>query len=146
MRAGLVAASTVIVVALTGIASFTFTYSFSIVLSPAAVHPHGPVGHSWPVRLIIGMAIMGIHLCTLRSFGVPYLSPVVPTTGVDLKDAVFRAPGGLCLPVPPADRQGGAEKAGTGAETNASGSPVREIRESIICLNRAKLTVNRPSC
>ena len=42
--------------------------------------------------VITGMAIIAIHLCTLRSFGVPYLSPIVPTTVVDLKDVVFRTP------------------------------------------------------
>ncbi|MBC7326146.1 MAG: spore germination protein, partial [Moorella sp. (in: Bacteria)] len=92
VRAGLVAAATVIVVALTGIASFTFFYSFSIafrllrftlmVLSAAL----GLLG------LISGLAVITIHLCSLRSFGVPYLSPMVPTTGVDLKDVVLRSP------------------------------------------------------
>jgi len=92
VRAGLVAASTVIVVALTGIASFTFTYSFSIAFRLLRFTLMVLSATLGLFGLIIGMAIMGIHLCTLRSFGVPYLSPVVPTTGVDLKDAVFRAP------------------------------------------------------
>ncbi|RKO66482.1 spore germination protein [Desulfofundulus salinus] len=92
VRAGLVAAATVIVVAFTGIASFTFFYSasiafrllrFTMMLLSATLGLFG---------LISGLAIIGIHLCTLRSFGVPYLSPVVPTTGVDLKDVAFRAP------------------------------------------------------
>ncbi len=92
VRAGLIAAATVIVVALTGIASFTFFYSFSIafrllrftlmVLSAAL----GLLG------LISGLAVITIHLCSLRSFGVPYLSPMIPTTGVDLKDVVLRSP------------------------------------------------------
>jgi len=92
IRAGLVAASTVIVVAMTGIASFTFAYSasiafrllrFALTILSAAFGLFG---------LISGLAIIGIHLCTLRSFGVPYLSPIAPTTGVDLKDVIFRAP------------------------------------------------------
>ncbi|MFZ5646683.1 MAG: spore germination protein [Bacillota bacterium] len=92
VRAGLVAAATVIVVALTGIASFTFSYSasiafrllrFALMVLSAALGLFG---------LICGLAVIGIHLCTLRSFGVPYLYPVVPTTGVDLKDVIFRAP------------------------------------------------------
>ncbi|SHI86539.1 spore germination protein [Desulfofundulus thermosubterraneus] len=92
VRAGLVAAATVIVVAFTGIASFTFAYSasiafrllrFTIMFLSAALGLFG---------LISGLALIGIHLCSLRSFGVPYLSPVVPMTGIDLKDVVFRAP------------------------------------------------------
>lgn len=92
IRAGLVAASTVIVVAMTGIASFTFSYSasttlrllrFSLTILSAAFGLFG---------LVSGLAIIGIHLCKLRSFGVPYLSPIAPTIGADLKDAFFRAP------------------------------------------------------
>ncbi|MGB9825295.1 MAG: spore germination protein, partial [Desulfofundulus sp.] len=92
VRAGLVAAATVIVVAFTGIASFTFTYSASIafrLLRFIIMFLSASLGL---FGLISGLAFIGIHLCTLRSFGVPYLSPVVPTTGVDLKDVLIRAP------------------------------------------------------
>ncbi|NPV71550.1 MAG: spore germination protein [Firmicutes bacterium] len=90
VRAGLVAASTVIVVALTGIGSFVLMYSASIafrllrfvlIVLAATLGLLGVIG---------GIAVIGIHLCALRSFGVPYLSPMVPTA--DLKDTVFRAP------------------------------------------------------
>ncbi|MDH7479642.1 MAG: spore germination protein, partial [Syntrophomonadaceae bacterium] len=92
IRAGLVPASTVIVVALTGICSFAFAYSasisfrllrFALTILAAVLGLFG---------LISGLATIAIHLCTLRSFGVPYLSPVVPTTTVDLKDTLYRAP------------------------------------------------------
>ena len=92
VRACLVAASTVIVVATTGIASFVISYSasfsfrlmrFMLIIMSASLGLFG---------LISGLAVIGIHLCTLRSFGVPYLSPMAPTTGVDLKDTIFRAP------------------------------------------------------
>ncbi|MDN5347466.1 MAG: spore germination protein [Clostridia bacterium] len=92
VRAGLVAAATVIVVAFTGIASFTFAYSasiafrllrFTLMVLSATLGLFG---------LVSGLAIIAIHLCTLRSFGVPYLSPLVPTIGADLKDVILRAP------------------------------------------------------
>ncbi len=92
VRAGLVAAATVIVVALTGIASFTFSYSASIAfrilrfLLLAASAAMGLFG------LITGLALIGIHLCGLRSFGVPYLYPLVPVVVPDLKDTFVRAP------------------------------------------------------
>ncbi|HHV79930.1 MAG TPA: spore germination protein [Firmicutes bacterium] len=92
VRAGLVAAATVIVVALTGIGSFVLSYRVSIafrllrfvlILLSAAL---GLMG------LTSGMAVIMIHLCTLRSFGIPYLSPMIPLTTTDLKDVVVRAP------------------------------------------------------
>ena len=92
VQAGIVAAATVIVVALTGIASFVFDYSISItfrLLRFILIVLSGSLGL---VGLISGVAVIGIHLCTLRSFGVPYLSPLVPTTAVDLKDTLVRAP------------------------------------------------------
>jgi len=92
VRAGLVAASTVIVVAATGIASFVISYNASIsfrLLRFALIIISATLGL---FGLISGLAVIGIHLCTLRSFGVPYLSPAVPTTGVNLSDTIFRAP------------------------------------------------------
>ncbi|CAA7603334.1 Bacillus/Clostridium Ger spore germination protein [Acididesulfobacillus acetoxydans] len=92
VQAGMVAPATVIVVALTGISSFVVAYSTSItfrLLRFILIILSGTLGL---VGLITGVAMIGIHLCTLRSFGVPYLSPLVPTTAVDLKDTFFRAP------------------------------------------------------
>jgi len=92
VRAGLVAAATVIVVALTGITSFAFSYSasisfrllrFMLMVFSATLGLFG---------IVCGLSAIAIHLCTLRSFGVPYLSPLTPTTSLDLKDAIFRAP------------------------------------------------------
>lgn len=92
VRAGLVAASTVIVVATTGIASFVLSYSVSIAFRLLRFMMMILSATMGLFGLIGGLAVLGIHLCTLRSFGVPYLSPVAPTTGVDLKDVIFRAP------------------------------------------------------
>ena len=100
VRAGLVAASTVIVVALTGICSFVLYYSasiafrllrFTLMILAATLGLFG---------LASGLAVIMIHLCALRSFGVPYLSPVVPTTTSDLKDVVLRAPWSAMLTRP----------------------------------------------
>ena len=56
----------------------------------------------FPIMLLAGtlgllgimMAIIAIviHLCTLRSFGVPYLAPLAPLKGRELKDVLWRAP------------------------------------------------------
>lgn len=92
VQAGLVAASTVIVVAGTGIASFVISYNVSIALRLLRFFIMSLSAFLGLFGLISGLAVIGIHLCTLRSFGVPYLSPIVPTTGVDLTDTVVRAP------------------------------------------------------
>lgn len=92
VRAGLVAPATVIVVALTGICSFVFFYSasvatrllrFPIMVLSATLGLFG---------LISGIIFIVVHLCTLRSFGTPYLSPIAPMSTGDMKDTVIRAP------------------------------------------------------
>jgi len=92
VRAGLVAPATVIVVALTGISSFIFFYSasiatrllrFPLMILSATMGLFG---------LIMGVMGIVVHLCTLRSFGMPYLSPVIPMSSGDLKDLIVRAP------------------------------------------------------
>lgn len=40
--------------------------------------------------LIIGMTILVLHLISLKSIGVPYLSPLVPLRIKELKDVVYR--------------------------------------------------------
>ncbi|GAB6136909.1 spore germination protein [Halanaerobaculum tunisiense] len=44
----------------------------------------------------MGMALVilafFIHLCTIRSCGVPYLAPLTPVKGMDLKDSFIRVP------------------------------------------------------
>ncbi len=92
VRAGLVASSTIIVVAFTGITSFTFAYSASIAFRMLRFTLMVLSAVLGLLGLISGLAVIGIHLCALRSFGVPYLSPIVPTTAVDLKDVIFRVP------------------------------------------------------
>jgi len=92
VRAGLVAASTVIVVALTGIGSFTFVYSASIAFRLLRFGLMALSASLGLFGLTCGLAVIAFHLCSLRSFGVPYLSPLAPTTQVDLRDAAFRAP------------------------------------------------------
>lgn len=92
VRAGLAAATTVIVVAATGIASFVLSYSFSIAFRLLRFTMMILSATLGLFGLISGVAVVGVHLCTLRSFGVPYLSPLVPITGIDIKDTFFRLP------------------------------------------------------
>jgi spore germination protein KA len=90
--AGLVSQPMVIVVALTGIASFTIPYyggiairllRFPIILSA------GMLGF---LGIMLGSILTILHLSSLRSFGLPYLTPLAPSKPQDMKDVLFRAP------------------------------------------------------
>nr|WP_144926922.1 spore germination protein [Paenibacillus bovis] len=93
VQAGLVSPAMVIVVSLTAIANFCFPainlattvrmLRFGM-MSLAAIF--GLIG------IMFGIIVMCIHLCTLRSFGVPYTSTVAPFNFDDQKDVMFRVP------------------------------------------------------
>ncbi|MDI9259271.1 spore germination protein [Alicyclobacillus sendaiensis] len=93
VRAGIVSAGMIIIVAATGIASFTAPALGMVqatrLLQFVFVLCAGVFG-------LYGVAILGIvlivHLASIRSFGVPYLAPVGPTLLTDWKDALVRAP------------------------------------------------------
>ncbi|MBP1995007.1 spore germination protein [Paenibacillus eucommiae] len=93
VQAGIVSAPMVIVVSITGIASFTIPrfngaiavrmLRFPFLLSGAIFGFYG---------IFICMMILLGHLANLRSFGVPYLSPLGPLSVGDLKDVLLRTP------------------------------------------------------
>jgi len=92
VREGIIAASTVFIVVFAGLAAYAFAYSASMsfrLLRFALMVLSGTLGL---FGLISGITFIVIHMCTLRSFGVPYMSPLAPTTGADLADVVYRAP------------------------------------------------------
>jgi spore germination protein KA len=91
VSAGLIGAPMVIIVALTAIASFVVPPRIDVaaVLRLAFTIFAGIAGF---YGLMLGTLAVGIHLVSLRSFGVPYLSPLAPLTVSDLKDVVVRAP------------------------------------------------------
>lgn len=93
VQAGIVSAAMVIIVSLTGIASF--------------IIPHFDLGLAlrllrFPIMILAsmfglygvtcGLILIYIHLVNLRSFGVPYLSPIAPLVTEDLGDTFLRAP------------------------------------------------------
>ncbi|HZG86793.1 spore germination protein [Paenibacillus sp.] len=93
VEAGLISSAMVIVVAITGISSFS-TPSYDIALSFRLLRflimiSAGFLG-------FYGIAIISIfilaHMCGLRSFGVPYMSPLGPFVAGDHKDTFFRFP------------------------------------------------------
>ncbi len=92
VRAGLVGAGTVIVVALTGIASFAYCYAASMSIRLLRFPILVLAGILGLYGVICGVLFILVHLATLRSFGVPFLSPVAPLNTGGLKDTVVRAP------------------------------------------------------
>ena len=93
VRAGIVSAPMIIVVAMTGISSFLipkFSAGISIrLLRFPLLLLAGALGL---FGIMIGLLIILIHLCSLRSFGIPYLAPVAPMSPGSLKDTFIRAP------------------------------------------------------
>ncbi|MEK5027229.1 spore germination protein [Paenibacillus sp. FSL M7-1046] len=93
VQAGIVSPAMVIVVSLTGISSFA-TPSFNMALSIRVLR--------FVIMFIAafiglyGIAIISLmlvaHMCSLRSLGVPYLSPIAPFAPGDQKDVILRTP------------------------------------------------------
>ncbi|ULT54727.1 spore germination protein [Neobacillus drentensis] len=93
VEAGIVSAPMVIVVSLTGIASFTIP-RFNMAISVRLLRFPFIVlaGVFGLFGIVLGILIILTHLSKLRSFGIPYLSPVSPMSMKGLKDVFIRAP------------------------------------------------------
>lgn len=93
VEAGIISAFVVIIVSLTAISSFT-TPNNSMALSARILRfvfiilatTFGLYG------IAMGLIALILHLCSLRSFGVPYTSPLSPFIGDEMKDSIFRFP------------------------------------------------------
>ncbi|GAB6179067.1 spore germination protein [Desulfotomaculum defluvii] len=93
VQANIVSPLMVIVVAFTGIATFSVPQynlgisvrilRFPLMLSAAFLGLFG---------VMVGLLAILLHLCSLRSFGVPYLSPLAPFNLQALKDTLILAP------------------------------------------------------
>jgi hypothetical protein len=93
VQAGLVSAPMVIVVAITGIASFMIPHYISgIALRLLRFPMIFLAGSLGLLGIMLGIITVVVHMCTLRSFGVPYLSPIAPLKTGELKDVIVRAP------------------------------------------------------
>lgn len=93
VQAGIVSPAMVIIVSITAIASFA-TPSFSMAISARLIRflfmlsaaTFGFYG------IILAFIMLIVHLCSLRSFGVPYMSPLAPFIPVNAGDSVIRLP------------------------------------------------------
>lgn len=93
VMAGMASAPMVIIVSITGIASFciprfNFATSIRLLRFPMIILA-GTIGL---FGIVVGLLAIAIHLSTLRSLGKPYMAPVAPLDWNGLRDTVIRAP------------------------------------------------------
>src|SRR5690606_16495789 len=93
VSASLVSPIMVIVVALTTIGSFTTpSYNSSIAVRMLRFPMMIFAGMFGLYGIMLFLIMIIIHLSSLKSFGVPYMSPLSPMKILDMRDVIFRAP------------------------------------------------------
>ncbi|MDQ8734181.1 spore germination protein [Paenibacillus sp. LHD-38] len=93
VQAGLVSAPMVIVVAITGISSFMIPrYIAGIAIRLLRFPLIFLAGSLGLLGIMMGIIAIVLHLSSLRSFGVPYLSAIATPKMKELKDVLIRAP------------------------------------------------------
>jgi spore germination protein len=93
VQAGIVSAPMVIVVSITGIASFTVPrYNMQISLRLLRFPLMILAGMFGLFGMVLGILLILTHLSKLRSFGIPYFWPVSPMSFKALKDVFIRVP------------------------------------------------------
>lgn len=93
VSAGLVSSPMVVIVAMTAIASYTIpsltlgnnirVLRFPLMILAAFLGLFG---------IMAGVVFFTFHLCSLRTFGIPFLSPLAPLSIEDMKDTFIRVP------------------------------------------------------
>ncbi|PLR98924.1 hypothetical protein CVD19_04125 [Bacillus sp. T33-2] len=93
VEAGIVSAPMVIIVSLTGIASFTIPrFNFAIAVRLMRFPMMFMAAAFGLYGMIIFSTMLITHLCQLNSFGVPYFSGIAPFRKNEVKDILGRAP------------------------------------------------------
>ncbi|WP_134702056.1 spore germination protein [Ammoniphilus sp. YIM 78166] len=93
VSAGFVSPITVVVIALTTIGSFaTPAYNAAMALRLLRFPIIFMAGTFGLYGLMVGVILIINHMLSLRSFGVPYMSPIVPGNFQGMKDIIIRGP------------------------------------------------------
>ncbi|GLX67476.1 spore germination protein [Paenibacillus glycanilyticus] len=93
VAAGIVSAAMVIVVSITAISSFVVpAMNMSISIRMIRFLLMGLAASFGLYGIILGIIVLVLHLCSLRTFGVPYMSPFGPYIAQDTKDTLIRLP------------------------------------------------------
>ncbi|CAH0314580.1 MULTISPECIES: spore germination protein [Bacillaceae] len=93
VQAGIVSPAMVIIVSITAIASFA-TPSYAMAISARLLRFVFIIcaGTMGLYGMILVFFVVVVHLCSLRSFGVPYMTPLAPLNPEGLGDTFFRRP------------------------------------------------------
>jgi hypothetical protein len=93
IQAGLVGSLTLIVISVTALTTFILpNYSFQQAIRYLSLPMLILAGMFGFMGLLVGLLFVLTHLVSIRSFGVPYLSPVSPAVKGRWKDVFMRAP------------------------------------------------------
>ncbi|TYP74729.1 spore germination protein [Paenibacillus methanolicus] len=93
VEAGIISAAMVIVVAITAICSFVFpSYDLSNAIRILRFPLMALAASFGLIGIFIGTLLIIMHLNSLQSFGIPYLSPFAPLELAKQKDAFLRLP------------------------------------------------------
>jgi spore germination protein KA len=93
VEAGLVSPAMVIVVSITAISNFVFpAFNMGISIRMMRFGLMGLAASFGLFGITVGLVALVLHLCSLRSFGVPYLTPFAPFIVDDQKDSILRLP------------------------------------------------------
>jgi spore germination protein KA len=93
VQAGLVSSAMVIVVSFTAITSFVLpSYNFTLAVRMLRFIYIFLAATFGLYGMILGLIALVLHLCSLRSFGVPYMESFGPFNLQDQKDSILRFP------------------------------------------------------
>lgn len=93
VEAGIISAVMVIVVSITAISSFVMpAYNVSIAFRMLRFPLMVLAATFGLFGIIVGIVALILHMCSLRTFGIPYMSPLGPLIPSDLKDTILRLP------------------------------------------------------
>ncbi|PYI56881.1 spore germination protein [Paenibacillus flagellatus] len=93
VAAGFVSPITVVVIALTTIGSFaTPAYNAALALRLLRFPLIILAGMFGLYGVMVGLILIANHMLSLKSFGIPYMTPIVPGNFQGMKDTVIRSP------------------------------------------------------
>lgn len=93
VEAGFISSAMVIIVSITAIASFVIPeMGMSITARMLRFIFMGLAAFIGLYGILFGLILLVLHLASLRSFGMPFMSPIGPFVPGDIKDSLFRLP------------------------------------------------------
>ncbi len=93
VEAGVISAAIVIVVSITAISSFAVpNYEMSNAIRIMRFTLMLMAGFLGLYGVFMGLIILTLHLCKIKSIGIPYLTPIAPKVKGGNKDTIFRFP------------------------------------------------------